>query len=286
MVSVKRSEELISGSSGNIHCYFWIGRNKPNRVIILLHGLLMHGNVFETIATHLAKQDAFVVAPDLRGFGRTYFGAVDKRSIDYGGSLRDVSELVYWLHGKHPQLPMVLIGESLGAHLARNLAANCADVIDGVVLSNPCMKPRVISFDLVPAVLGQIAQVGLNQRLEADLTPFARKFLIDEPDNLKHYLDDPMCRKTIDVLELIESMLILGTIRPQSIPNNMSLLVYRGKNDGVCKSSSYNQFMSSLTSNNMTVVECQSCAHLILQSKKLCPDILKALDSWLETLTS
>lgn len=277
---------MLATSGGNVHYYFWQGGSGPDQVVVLLHGMLMHGKVFDTLGTHLATKKALAVAPDLRGFGRTYFGAEDKRSIDYSGSLKDASNLVHWLRGKHPDTPIVLIGESLGAHLARNLAANCADAVNGIVLSNPCMKPRVMSLGLVPVVLGQIAQVSFNQRFEADVTPFAKKFLTDEPDNLKHYLDDPMCRKSVDVLELIESMLILGTIAPQNVPKEMPLLVYRGKNDGVCKSASYNTFMSSLKTNDMTVVECESCAHLILQSKNICSDVMEALDRWLASRRS
>lgn len=244
----------------------------------------MHGNVFDTLASHLVKSNAIVVAPDLRGFGRSYFQSANPKSLDYTGSLADGQELLSWLKREYAELPIIVAGESLGAHLARSLAATSKEV-NGLILSSPCTRPRMAIFELVPQMVSQAAKIGITRKLEADLLPFVMKFLQNEPDNLRQYLDDPMCRKSLDVLELIESMLLLGSLRPKQVPMSMPLLVYRGSNDGVCRNASYKQFMSSLRTDDMTVFECQSCAHLILQSTAIRDEILNALDDWLESHT-
>ncbi|MBX9671284.1 MAG: lysophospholipase [Candidatus Obscuribacterales bacterium] len=42
---------------------------KPNAVAIAVHGLVLHGRVYDVLARELAAQGFVVVAPDLRGYG-------------------------------------------------------------------------------------------------------------------------------------------------------------------------------------------------------------------------
>ncbi len=43
---------------------------KPNAVAIAVHGLVLHGGVYDVLARELASQGFVVVAPDMRGYGR------------------------------------------------------------------------------------------------------------------------------------------------------------------------------------------------------------------------
>jgi alpha-beta hydrolase superfamily lysophospholipase len=45
---------------------------KPRAVAVIVHGLTMHGLVYDAFARHLAKLGIIVYAPDLRGYGRWY----------------------------------------------------------------------------------------------------------------------------------------------------------------------------------------------------------------------
>lgn len=278
------NEETISLGDDLVHVNTWLNSERPvRRVVLLVHGLMMHGRSFDELARHLVGNDIMVVAPDLRGFGRSYFRQGRRSPIDYEASLDDVLHLSRHLK-THFDAPVVIGGESLGAHVARALVASYPALYSGLILSSPCIRPRMVSFSLIPHAVSEAVQIGLLKYREVDLKPFASRFLKDEPDHLKHYLEDPMSRKSLDVLELIESMLVVGSFQPARLPAHIPVLVFRGENDGVCRSASYNQFISTLKTDKIRYHRCGSCAHIILQSKTIDPSIVAVLLDWLASI--
>lgn len=284
-VVVECIEESIRSEGDNVQASTWRNPALPAAcVIVFVHGLMMHGRVFEQLARCLTAFGVICVAPDLRGFGRWYYQEASRCSLDFETSLSDITKLLGLLKEIHPDCPLVIAGESFGAHVARAVAGQDYELLSGLILSNPCIRPRMMSLPLIPHTVSQIVQAGLLRRQEIDLRAFADVFLKDEQTNLKDYLEDPMSRKSLDILELIESMLIVGSYRPAEVPAHLPVLIFRGSNDGVCKSASYQQFVSTLKTDRMTIHRCTSCAHLILQSKSIDEQIVEAICKWLETL--
>ncbi|MBK9145546.1 MAG: alpha/beta fold hydrolase [Candidatus Melainabacteria bacterium] len=283
----RRSEKTLTLADRKIHAYLWQDSTfedaAPRSVAILFHGLMMHGGSFDHVADRLSGRGSLVVAPDLRGFGRWHYGANDERhGIDYRESLLDAQALLEHFSGLYPAAPRFCIGESLGAHLARRLVCARPELVSGLVLSSPCLRPRMISIPLIPHAFTELVSTSLSPGKQINLTPFARRFLSKEPDNLNTYLEDPLARKSLDVLELIDSVRIVGSITPQAIPERIPVLILRGKQDCVCKSSSIKRFVETLESDNITIHPCKGCGHLILQGAEVDGEIETVLCDWIE----
>ncbi|MBZ0186451.1 MAG: lysophospholipase [Candidatus Obscuribacterales bacterium] len=284
-------EDTLKLKDRLIHAYFWrdgkqAAKSVPEKIVLLFHGLMMHGKTYNRLARHIAADNSLVVAPDIRGFGRWYYCSQDsKNRIDYQKSLDDAIAILEHLKQTYPQAPRFCIGESLGAHLARRITSIRPDLVDGLILSSPCLRPRMISLPLVPHALSEFVYSGLDPSRQINLTPFARKFLQHEPENLESYLEDPLSRKSLAVLELIDSVRVTGLLAPEAIPSKKPVLVLRGKNDCVCKHDSFSGFVASMKSDNLTIHPCVGCGHLILQGKELNAKILKVLDDWLKDVS-
>lgn len=278
-------EETINLDGDKIHIYTWAEADVPaRRIVVLIHGLMMHGRSFQSLAAHLAELGNVVVAPDLRGFGRWYFSPQgEKERISFSRSLEDLSRLFRLLEDKYRGLPLFCAGESLGSHFARKAVALHPELVSGLILASPCMRPRLVSVPLIPYTCSQIVLAGLDPAREVNLSPFARQFLKDEPDNLQSYLDDPMSRKSLEVLELIDSLRVGEMGTADSIPGDLPVLVLRGKNDCVCTDSSMKKFIDTLQSTSLTVHYCGGCGHLILQAAEVKDEVLAVIDSWLDT---
>lgn len=62
-----------------VHLYQWRDPAlKPKAVALAVHGLIMHGATYDSLARELASRGVIVVALDLRGYGRWYKDAPDK----------------------------------------------------------------------------------------------------------------------------------------------------------------------------------------------------------------
>jgi len=279
-------EQTFNFGDSLVHSYKWINTtNKPGCILLLIHGLLMHGKAFDHFATYLAARDCAVVAPDLRGFGRSHFSSnhSELSKIDYQKSFEDLCKVVQALKKEYPKIPLYCAGESLGTHLARHLAHTHPADIEGLILSSPCLRPKMVSAPLIPHALAQLVQSKLDPNAEFNLRPFAEQFLKDEPESLDSYLNDPMTRKSLEILELIDSIRIVGSLEFQQIPGHIPVLVLKGKKDCVCESTSMTKFVNALKTDNLTVHPCKSCGHLILQNPDVDRSVLDAIYRWLKS---
>lgn len=126
--------------------YEWYTKKlPPDGMVLAIHGLTLHGKRYEIVARALAAENPigcyYVVAPDMRGFGRTRTdptfsqGQDSTRKIDYAKSVEDMACIAKYMRAKYPGLPLYVIGESLGATVALALAAKHPELVDGLVLS-------------------------------------------------------------------------------------------------------------------------------------------------------
>ena len=104
--------------------------------VLCLHGILDHGASWELVAAYLAGRGLRVIAPDLRGHGRS-------DHVSRGSSyhlidmLGDVDALISALGDR----PLTLVGHSMGAALAAVVAAARPQRVAGLVLIEPPSFP-------------------------------------------------------------------------------------------------------------------------------------------------
>ncbi|MGH9550264.1 MAG: alpha/beta fold hydrolase, partial [Terriglobales bacterium] len=213
---------------------------KPKAVVIALHGLVMHGGVFDTIARHLASEGMIVIAPDMRGFGRwiaagtALDGDAEQPQLDYDRSFKDLSAIVRSTKERYPNLPTFCMGESLGAVIALRAAGEMGDSIDGIILSSPAIKHH--SF--VKEIAEQAGPFIANPFRHVNLIPYIKKFASEDPKIVQGALDDPLVRKRMTALELLKSA---NAIKPalgyaDRVPSNMPVLIIQGNKDRMVKS--------------------------------------------------
>ncbi|GMG84345.1 alpha/beta hydrolase [Paralimibaculum aggregatum] len=108
---------------------------QPRAVVLAVHGFGDHGaSTFGDTAADWAAAGILTYAPDRRGFGHSpSFGR-------WAGADRLVADLraeIGILRARHPCLPLVVVGHSMGGGLA--LAAAPGAPIDGLVLAAPAI---------------------------------------------------------------------------------------------------------------------------------------------------
>ncbi len=130
---------------------------KPYGVILALHGFNDYANAFALPAPTLAEAGLLVYAYDQRGFGEAphtgLWGGVAEMTGDASAAAR-------LLRQRHPDLPLFLLGESMGGAvvLAALAGPNPPDV-DGIILSAPAVWARAT----MP--VGQRVALWLSARL-------------------------------------------------------------------------------------------------------------------------
>ncbi len=114
--------------STKLHVYRY-GPPGPARVLAL-HGLTGHGRRWHSLASPYLD-DVGMLAPDLIGHGRSPYAA--PWTID-----ANVAALATLVENEAAG-PVVVVGHSFGGAIALHLAAQCPDLVSGVVLLDPAV---------------------------------------------------------------------------------------------------------------------------------------------------
>jgi alpha-beta hydrolase superfamily lysophospholipase len=119
----------------------WRPEGPPKAVIVALHGFNDYSNAFDAPGRYWAERGIQTYAYDQRGFGASPQRGIWPGSERLTGDLRALSRV---LRARHPGLPLILLGTSMGG---------------GVVMSAAAANPHRPEFDglvlVAPAVWGR-----------------------------------------------------------------------------------------------------------------------------------
>jgi pimeloyl-ACP methyl ester carboxylesterase len=128
------------------------------RVLVLVHGLLMNRRMFEPLAGALARRGNRVICVDLLGHGRSD-RPEDLRLYSMPLFARQVAALL-----DHLEQPAAIVGgTSLGANVALELAVRSPERVRGLFIEMPVLD------NALPAVAGAFTPVLLSLRFARPL---------------------------------------------------------------------------------------------------------------------
>jgi alpha-beta hydrolase superfamily lysophospholipase len=162
-------------------------------VIVVVHGLAEHSGRYRETAEYLANHGWAVIAADLRGHGRSADGRHPGRvHVDeFSDYFYDVDAMVQLAGKQHGELPLVLLGHSMGGLIALSYALEKPAGLDGAIISSPALGTHPASqppllLKLVVQVLSRLAP-RLLFNSDLDTSAISR-----DPEVVRAYIDDPL----------------------------------------------------------------------------------------------
>jgi acyl transferase domain-containing protein/acyl-CoA synthetase (AMP-forming)/AMP-acid ligase II/pimeloyl-ACP methyl ester carboxylesterase/acyl carrier protein len=130
--TIEMTEEFINVRGLNLCVCRW--GNPKNPLIVLVHGILDQGLAWEKVAQYAAKQGYYIIAPDLRGHGKSDHVA-DGCSYNVLDFVADLD----FLTSKITDKPFTLVGHSLGSIIAGIFANMRPNKVSKLVLVEPVL---------------------------------------------------------------------------------------------------------------------------------------------------
>ncbi len=223
-------------------------------VVQLAHGMAEHIMRYETFARYLVENGYIVYGNDHRGHGKTA-GVLDNVGYfaDEDGFFKVVGDMVQLtgiIRERHPDLPVFLIGHSMGSALARHYIFENSDKINGLVLSGTMGDPGllgkvgVIISKLESTLKGRKHRSSLinkmtfgsyNNAFKPNRTEF--DWLSRDSNVVDAYVKDPYCGGVFTSGFFADFLVGLGEIfNPQNIakiPASLPILMFSGDMDPV-----------------------------------------------------
>jgi alpha-beta hydrolase superfamily lysophospholipase len=170
-------ESELEGARGRVVVHEWQSDGEPRFVALISHGYGEHARRYDHLAAALVAEGGAVYAPDHLGHGRS---DGERALIENGEDLSsDLHRVTEHVRAKHPGLPLVLIGHSMGGLIATRYVQRYDGAVDVLVLSAPAIggAPQLEML------------LGLDQMPEIPIDPavLSRDLAVGQA-----YADDPL----------------------------------------------------------------------------------------------
>jgi alpha-beta hydrolase superfamily lysophospholipase len=253
----------------------WLPRSgKARASVAIVHGFGEYGGLYSEVAEFLAAHRSSVVCRDLRGHGLS----PGRRGNIQGWSdyREDVADMVGRLRRAAPELPVFLLGNSMGGLIAADYAIHHSDELSGLIL-------------LAPAV-GEIGVPAFLLRLSRLLSSIWPTFTMKSGIERSRLTRDPAAIARLDADPLVHS---LGTARlgsemqdaiarvKQQAPElTLPVLVLQGEADQVTSPDSTREFFENIGASDKTLKTYPGALHnLIIDLVK--DDVMRDMDTWI-----
>jgi alpha-beta hydrolase superfamily lysophospholipase len=184
---MKHQDGTLAGWQGvDLYYQQWYPDEPSQAVVVLVHGLGAHSDVFQNAVDYLVPQGYEVHAFDLRGHGRS---AGQRGHINAWMEFReDLRLFLRFVRSHRTSCPMILWGHSLGGTIVLDYVLRSPKEVQGLIVTAPALgKVNVSPTKLaIGRVLSQIAprfslRLGIQHHLGSR-----------EPEISAAYLQDPL----------------------------------------------------------------------------------------------
>ncbi|MEU3459193.1 alpha/beta hydrolase [Streptomyces sp. NPDC006733] len=212
-----------------VHVRAWVPEHPPRGIVQIAHGMGEHGARYARLAHRLTARGYVVYADDHRGHGLTMLPGRpgDLGSDGWNLLVDDLAALTRIARDRHPGLPVVLLGHSLGSFAAQQYLLDHADLVTAVALCGTAAVDRLLAFLAAAGgdVMSAFNSAFQPTRTEAD-------WLSRDEAEVDAYIADPLCGFTLTGPSMQDLAAAAGRLAtPGGIPAGLPLNVLVGDHD-------------------------------------------------------
>lgn len=179
-----------------LHQRYWPALDgDPVGTLLVVHGLSEHSGRYEALAAAVGAAGYAVGAVDLYGHGESPGRRGHIRSFE-ADHLAAVDELIRRVERETPDMPLWLVGHSLGGLIAARWAQSrvFASRLRGLVLISPFIEPRMRIPGWKRAAAGLLSRIAPATTLP---TGIRDEDLFRDPAEREAYAADPLVQRRI-----------------------------------------------------------------------------------------
>ena len=262
----------------DIPIYSWIEpKAQPWAVLLCIHGLSLHGTNYDAFAHRMAAQGVPTYAIDVRGFG-SWQNLNDAHRVDLKEALNDIHRALESLRDAHPDLPIVLLGESMGGALALQAAAQNEELIDGLICCVPASKRKGQKMTSAKVAVGLLT--APHKQLHAG--PAVVKRATQNPELVEAWQEkDEMARMKLSAKELLDFAVFCShnASAAQHVAD-VPVLFVQGAKDQLIKPEGTLVLYQKLSTRQKSLYMVNS-EHLIFEHNQFSDEVVEHVTAWM-----
>ncbi len=252
-------------------------RNELKGVILIAHGYAEHSGRYDYTAKYFTDKQYSVYAPDHYGHGRS--DGVKADVPNFNLFVSDLQFVLRTIKELENNIPVFLLGHSMGGAISTILASEEGDDVKGLILSGAAIRIDGGVSDIVKSISKFIAAVVPL----LPLVEFAVEGISKDPEVIQNYKSDPynyngkvrarMGREMLRSEEIITGNLLAKIIIPT--------LILHGEKDPLVNPECSRIINSNISSSDKEMIILENLYHEILNEPEK-DEVLDIIGKWLD----
>ena len=214
---------------------------EPERVTLLVHGYAEHSGRYEGLGRWLAARGSAVHAYDQRGHGHSDGPRGHVRR--FADLLDDVERCLELARREHGDLPVFVVGHSMGGLVVASWAVERDPEVTGVATSGAAIRLSAMPSRTQRLVLGALRRVlpraGTTRAIEPDA-------LSRDPEVGRAYVADPLVFQRMSFSLATEFVDAASRVEQGASEVSVPMLLMHGEDDPLCPAEGSRAFRSGL----------------------------------------
>lgn len=240
MTVLEISHRLTANDGHPIDVFAWTGASPVSAVVQIAHGMGEHARRYRALAEALAAHGVAVYANEHRGHGEEALRRHEKGELGprgFAGLVADMLAVSDFAQARHPGVPLILIGHSMGSFAVK------VYLLDHAARVHAAAFTGTVALDLAEA--GNASAWKLQDKVAAPAkvrrTPY--DWLSRDEAQVDAYIADPLCGHRLNVKSR-QSMYAAyaRTTVPGAfgvVPSRMPLFFFVGEEDAMHRRLAY-----------------------------------------------
>ncbi|XP_068605814.1 monoglyceride lipase [Brachionichthys hirsutus] len=131
-------QHVVNADGLHLFCRYWEPSGPPRALVLIVHGAGEHCGSYDEIAQRLRDLSLLVFAHDHVGHGQSEGDRMNVK--DFQVYIRDSLQHVDLMKSRHPDLPVFIVGHSMGGAISILMACERPGDFAGVVLIAPMVQ--------------------------------------------------------------------------------------------------------------------------------------------------
>ncbi|HNB21957.1 MAG TPA: alpha/beta fold hydrolase [Candidatus Melainabacteria bacterium] len=247
---------------------------KPWAILVCIHGMGLHKSAYEAFGKAMSTRGVSVFALDVRGFGS--WCKLDRPKVNFELSESDISHVAAMLKKNNPDIPIFLLGESMGGAIALQSALSCKDAI-GVISSVPAAD----RYNGTKTKMKVAWHVLARAKNDYDITKDVIERVSNDERLVDEWKQDREARFKLGTDELIKFDAFMKSTKEKVQRLDKPVLIVQGGADPLVKPSSTIELYDAIKGKDKTLIIMGFKEHLIFENEQFFPMMLEGVTNWL-----
>jgi len=259
---------------------FWLPSNEVplKGTLLCLHGFGLNASSYEALGKAMAARGYAVFAPDIRGFGYWRATGIHPK-LDLKLAVDDVCKIVRALKAVHPELPLYILGESMGGAIGLTAVSVRPQGIAGLIAVVPAAQRFRQKKASASVALRYLKDADKEFSVEQKLVARA----VSDEQLRRMWLADARNRLHVSPRELLQFQRFMNAAMEHVKQiRNTPVLIVQGCRDNLVRPDATIRLYNNVPNQDKHLLMVGQAEHLIFQKGQFTNQTFEMLMGWLK----